>query len=81
MSLLYHTEDAPQSVCWDRYNYSSFDDQLEKVKNSRTVYVGNLSYYTTELQIQETFQLVGIIDSLTCSFSFLLLALLLYRCN
>ena len=59
MSLLFHTEEAPQSVCWDRYNYSSFDDQLEKLKNSRTVYVGNLSYYTTELQIQETFQLVG----------------------
>jgi RNA recognition motif-containing protein len=59
MAELYHTEDAPQMVCWDRKFYKTFEDQLEVLKNSKTVYVGNLSFFTTELQIQETFSIVG----------------------
>lgn len=59
MSELYHTETTPQFVCWDRKYYSNFDDQLVALKNSRTIYVGNLSFYTTEAQIRETFSVVG----------------------
>jgi nuclear cap-binding protein subunit 2 len=59
MSELYHVESTPQYVCWDRKYYSKFDDQLVALKNSRTIYVGNLSFFTTEAQIRETFSIVG----------------------
>lgn len=59
MTDLYHTEDEPQYICWDRANYSSFEDQLNAIKNSKTVYVGNLSFFTKESQILETFSTAG----------------------
>lgn len=59
MSALYHTETSPQLICWDRKYYNNFQDQLQALKNSRTVYVGNLSFFTTEAQILETFSVVG----------------------
>lgn len=59
MAELYHTEDEPQLICWDRKNYSYFEDQLEALKNSKTVYVGNLSFFSNEQQILETFNTVG----------------------
>lgn len=59
MSELYHTETTPQLICWDRKNYSDFEDQLEALKNSKTIYVGNLSFFTSEAQIYETFSVVG----------------------
>ena len=59
MSELYHAETTPQFVCWDRKYYSHFEDQLVALKNSRTIYVGNLSFYTTEAQIRETFSAAG----------------------
>jgi nuclear cap-binding protein subunit 2 len=59
MSALYHTETAPQLICWDRKYYSNFQDQLKALQYSRTVYVGNLSFFTTEAQILETFGVVG----------------------
>jgi nuclear cap-binding protein subunit 2 len=59
MSALYHTESAPQLICWDRKYYNNFQDQLQALKQSRTVYVGNLSFFTTEAQILETFSVVG----------------------
>lgn len=59
MSALYHTETSPQLICWDRTYYHDFDAQLEAYKTTRTVYVGNLSFFTTEAQIRETFSVVG----------------------
>eukprot|EP01031_Cornospumella_fuschlensis_P016992 gene16992-20776_t len=59
MAELYHTEETPQLICWDRRNYQNFDDQLAALKKSRTVYVGNLSFYSSEQQIYETFNAVG----------------------
>lgn len=59
MSALYHTEETPQLICWDRKYYNNFQDQLKALKHSRTVYVGNLSFFTTEAQILETFSVVG----------------------
>jgi nuclear cap-binding protein subunit 2 len=64
MSELFHSETTSQRICWDRKYYSDFDDQLNVLKNSRTVYVGNLSFYTTESQIHETFSVVGPIKSI-----------------
>jgi nuclear cap-binding protein subunit 2 len=37
----------------------TFEDQLESLKGATTLYVGNLSFLTTELQIRETFSRVG----------------------
>ena len=59
MAELYHTEETPQLVCWDRNYYSTFDEQLDALRKTRTVYVGNLSFFTTESQIRETFNVVG----------------------
>jgi hypothetical protein len=38
MAELYHTEEHPQHVCWDRKYYNTFDDQLKVLKDSKTVY-------------------------------------------
>lgn len=59
MAELYHKDDTPQLICIDRNYYHTIEDQLEALKDSRTLYVGNLSFYTTETQILETFSLVG----------------------
>lgn len=52
-------DETPQHICWDRKYYNSFEDNLLALKDSRTVYVGNLSFYTTEMQIEEIFSSVG----------------------
>jgi nuclear cap-binding protein subunit 2 len=59
MAELFHTEDAPQHVSWDRKYYNTFEDQVKVLTTSKTVYVGNLSFFTTELQINEIFSTVG----------------------
>jgi nuclear cap-binding protein subunit 2 len=59
MSELYHTEEDQQFICWDRANYATFEDQLNAVKNSKTLYIGNLSFFTKETQIYEHFSLAG----------------------
>jgi nuclear cap-binding protein subunit 2 len=59
MSELYHTEEDQQFICWDRANYATFEDQLTAVKNSKTLYIGNLSFFTKESQIYEHFSLAG----------------------
>lgn len=59
MSELYHRDEVPQRVYWDRKYYMTFEDQLESLKGATTLYVGNLSFQTTELQIRETFSRVG----------------------
>ena len=59
MAELFHTEDEPQYVCWDRNNHKTVEAQLEALKNTRTVYVGNLSFFSKESQIYETFSAIG----------------------
>jgi nuclear cap-binding protein subunit 2 len=59
MAELYHTEEEPQYICWDRANYTTFEEQLTAIKNSKTLYIGNLSFFTTETQIYQTFAFAG----------------------
>ena len=59
MSELYHVEETPPFICWDRKTYVSFEDQLRAMYKSKTLYVGNLSFFTTELQIEHVFNSVG----------------------
>lgn len=59
MADMYHIEEGPQHICWDRKYYSTFEDQLKVLTNSKTVYVGNLSFFTTEQQLHEVFSIAG----------------------
>ena len=61
MAELFHKEskENKQKIYWDRQQFKSFEDQLVAVKDSKMVYVGNLSVFTTELQINETFSRAG----------------------
>eukprot|EP01041_Mallomonas_annulata_P009223 gene9223-19128_t len=55
-----HTHnDKQQRIYWDRKYFNSFEEQVKALNGSSTLYVGNLSFYTTELQIYETFSRVG----------------------
>ncbi|CAN0166138.1 unnamed protein product [Discosporangium mesarthrocarpum] len=44
---------------WDRKNWKSLDEYKEALKTSRTLYIGNLSFHTTEAQIYALFDQVG----------------------
>lgn len=44
---------------WDRKTYSSYDEQIRATAESSTLYVGNLSFFTSEIQIYELFSRVG----------------------
>ncbi|KAF0713432.1 Aste57867_4333 [Aphanomyces stellatus] len=44
---------------WDRRTFSSLEEQQEAMRNSSTLYVGNLSFFTSETQIYELFSVVG----------------------
>jgi nuclear cap-binding protein subunit 2 len=44
---------------WDRQTFKSLEEQQEAMKQSSTLYVGNLSFFTSETQIYELFSVVG----------------------
>lgn len=58
MSTVYGRLDALSSYR-DNRSYSSMQEQNEKLRESKTLYVGNLSFYTTEEQIYELFSRAG----------------------
>lgn len=62
MAELYHTGEVPQYFCWDRKYYNTIEDALKTLCTSRTIYIGNMSFYTTEVQIHETFSQAGPIN-------------------
>eukprot|EP00921_Rhytidocystis_pertsovi_P004765 GHVQ01008283.1.p1 GENE.GHVQ01008283.1~~GHVQ01008283.1.p1 ORF type:complete len:250 (-),score=32.40 GHVQ01008283.1:3419-4168(-) len=53
----------PPRDYWDKKNYTSFGEWQAKLEESTTVYVGNLSFYSTEAQIWELFSKVGYVKS------------------
>lgn len=62
MSHLFHAIGHEYSY-FDKKNYSR-DDWIAKISKSTTVYVGNLSFFTTEEIIDETFSLCGPIKAI-----------------
>ncbi len=48
-----------ESLYFDRRSGLSQEEYKERLKNSTTLYVGNLSFYTNEQQLQEFFSLCG----------------------
>lgn len=59
MSEIFHHVGETQKMYWDRQNYSCIEDQVQALKTSSTIYVGNLDFATTEQMIFETFRRVG----------------------
>lgn len=59
MAELYQDEGPKKKIYWDKQTYKSLDEQLEAMKVATTLYVGNLSFYTSECQIHELFSTVG----------------------
>ena len=57
MAELYNTQ-AVQKVYWDRKTYAYYEDHIDALKGSRYLYIGNLSFFTTEAQIYELFSKV-----------------------
>ena len=58
-AALYEAFQQKPKVYLDKEAFASVEDQLEAVKTATTVYVGNLSFYTTEAMIHELFGSVG----------------------
>lgn len=53
------TRPHQQRQYWDRKTFSSYDEQQRAMARSSTLYVGNLSFFTSEAQIYELFSRVG----------------------
>ena len=58
MAALFHNA-PPGKVYWDRSTYATFQDHIDALESSSTLYVGNLSFSTKEAQIAKLFQTVG----------------------
>ena len=53
-ACLWHNEaENTQKIYVDRQFFASYEDQVQALTDSKTVYIGNLSFYTTEAQIVE----------------------------
>ena len=59
MAELYADPNPPKKPYWDKTHFRNFQDQLDALDNASTLYVGNLSFWTTEAQIYELFSTVG----------------------
>ena len=59
-AALWHNEaENTQKIYVDRQFFASYEDQVKALQESTTVYIGNLSFYTTEAQIYELCSRVG----------------------
>lgn len=81
---------SQQRNYWDRKTFSSYDEQQRAMATSTTLYVGNLSFFTSEVQIYELFSRVGSVQKVImgldrfkktpCGFSFVECVFLAYLC-
>ena len=58
MAHLYH-DNSVETNYWDKKSGLSRKEWMEALANSKTLYVGNLSFYTTEDQLLEIFNKCG----------------------
>ncbi|KAK8796413.1 hypothetical protein WA588_000548 [Blastocystis sp. NMH] len=61
MASLYGIPERPTPKHYRSY-FSSFQDQLDALKDSTTVYVGNLAFTTPEDRIQDLFRRCGVVQ-------------------
>lgn len=62
MALIYHDEVAARGktkVYMDRKYFSRYEDQVAALRDSKWVYVGNLSFHTSDFQVHGLFSRVG----------------------
>lgn len=55
MALIFHDEDAArklQKIYMDRKYFSRYEDQVAALRDSNWVYVGNLSFHTSEVSVE-----------------------------
>jgi len=52
-------ESSMQRRYWDKANYGSYEEQQQALAVSSTIYVGNLSYYTSEQHVYELARQAG----------------------
>ncbi|KAJ8608874.1 hypothetical protein CTAYLR_005261 [Chrysophaeum taylorii] len=58
-ALWWNESESTQKIYVDRQFFVSFEEQVSALRDSKTVYIGNLSFYTTEAQIYELCARVG----------------------
>ena len=56
---LYPSREHRGKIYWDRKRFTTLQEHLEAIKEATTVYVGNMSFYTTEAQVYELFSTMG----------------------
>ena len=62
MALIFHDEEFAkknQKIYMDRKFFSRYEDQVAALRDSKWVYVGNLSFHTSEAQLHALFSRVG----------------------
>ena len=64
MAEIYHDEKTVrQKIYVDRKHFSDYNEQVAALRGSRWLYVGNLSFHTTDMQVRELFSRVGPVNS------------------
>jgi nuclear cap-binding protein subunit 2 len=58
-SQLFASGKEEPDIYWDRKYFATLADQIEALDSATTLYVGNLSFFTTEAQMYELFSTVG----------------------
>ena len=62
MASLYHVPPSEEHKFYKDY-WTSFEDQLNALKESSTVYVGNLSFNICEERIYDLFNRCGVVQT------------------
>jgi len=66
MALIFHDEEFAkknQKIYMDRKYFTRYEDQVAALRGSKWVYVGNLSFHTSEAQVHALFSRVGLVKS------------------
>jgi nuclear cap-binding protein subunit 2 len=58
-AALYAHRKPEKHMYWDRKQFTTRQEQVEALEAATTVYVGNMSFFTTEAQLYELFGAAG----------------------
>ena len=63
MASLLKEVEGEKKIYWDRRILPTYEDAVRALEGSTTVYVGNLAFFTSELQIHASFSTCGVVKS------------------
>ena len=63
MAKLLKEVEGEKKIYWDRRILPTYEDAVRALEGSTTVYVGQLAFMTSELQIHATFSTLGVVKS------------------